>query len=120
MKSSPLKFLFPGWYAIVMGLSGLSLVWHRAAPLMGEPAAVVSATVACAAAIVFGLLAAATVVRGWRHPDAWGEDRRHPVRHTFIAALPISLLLTPGIFSSKEKRVMREWCSRRIMTMRGL
>ena len=32
---TPLKFLFPGWYAIVMGLSGLALAWHRAEPLMG-------------------------------------------------------------------------------------
>ena len=31
-----LKFLQPGWYAIVMGLGGLSLAWHRAVPLMGE------------------------------------------------------------------------------------
>jgi len=93
MKSSPLKFLYPGWYAIVMGLAGLSLAWHRAVPLMGEPAAAVSAAVGGVAAVVFGLLAAATVARGWRHPDAWGEDRRHPVRHTFIAALPIAVLL---------------------------
>jgi tellurite resistance protein len=27
---------------------------------------------------------------GQRHPEAWAEDRRHPVRHTFVAALPIS------------------------------
>lgn len=93
MPRSPLKFLYPGWYAIVMGLAGLSLAWHRAVPLMGEPAAAVSAAVGGVAAAVFGLLAAATVARGWRHPDAWGEDRRHPVRHTFIAALPIAVLL---------------------------
>jgi tellurite resistance protein len=39
---TPLKFLFPGWYAIVMGLCGLALAWHRAVPLMGEAAGVVS------------------------------------------------------------------------------
>jgi tellurite resistance protein len=39
------------------------------------------------------LLLAATVVRSRRHPEAWAEDRRHPVRHTFIATLPISMIL---------------------------
>ena len=36
--ATPLKFLMPGWFAIVMGLCGLSLAWHRAVPLMGEMA----------------------------------------------------------------------------------
>ena len=49
--SAPLlKFLYPGWYAIVMGLAGLSLAWHRAVPLMGDGAG--------DAALVIGSLAA--------------------------------------------------------------
>jgi tellurite resistance protein len=46
-----------------------------------------------AAAAVFALLAVATLLRAQRHPDAWAEDRRHPVRHTFIATLPIGMIL---------------------------
>jgi tellurite resistance protein len=43
---------------------------------------------------VFAVLAGAFCVRVRSvHPEAWAEDRRHPVRHTFIAALPISLIL---------------------------
>lgn len=91
--SSPLKYLFPGWYAIVMGLCGLSLAWHRAEPLMGPRAGSVALLVGAAAALVFVLLAAATLLRALHHPQAWAEDRRHPVRHAFIAALPIALLL---------------------------
>jgi tellurite resistance protein len=91
--SAPLKYLFPGWFASVMGLGGLALAWHRAAPVMGEAAAWVAAALAALAAGVFGLLAAAAALRWQRHPEAWAEDLRHPVRHTFVAALPISLLL---------------------------
>jgi tellurite resistance protein len=90
---SPLKYLFPGWYAIVMGLTGLALAWHRAEPLMGDAAGVVARAVGALAAAVFAVLAVATLLRGWRHPDAWREDRHHPVRHTFIATLPIAALL---------------------------
>ena len=36
--SAALQQLLPGWYAVVMGLAGLSLAWHRALPYMGQPA----------------------------------------------------------------------------------
>jgi tellurite resistance protein len=88
-----LKFMMPGWYAVVMGLAGLSLAWHRAQPVLGEGAAAASLAIGTLAAAVFAVLAVATVLRGWRHPEAWAEDRKHPVRHTFIAALPIAVLL---------------------------
>ena len=91
--ATPLKFLMPGWYALVMGLAGLSLAWHRATPLLGEMAGAVSLLVGALAAAVFVVLAVATVMRARRYPEAWAEDRRHPVRHAFIAALPIAVLL---------------------------
>ena len=90
---TPLKYLFPGWYAIVMGLAGLSLAWHRAVPLMGDAAEAAALAVGVLATAVFAVLAVATLLRGQRHPEAWAEDRRHPVRHTFIATLPIAIIL---------------------------
>lgn len=45
-----LKYLYPGWYAIVMGLTSLSLAWHRATPIMGEMAAGVAVVAGGAAA----------------------------------------------------------------------
>jgi len=91
--AQPLKYLMPGWYAVVMGLTGLSLAWHRAGALMGELATGFALAIGGLAAVVFVVLAAATVLRGLRHPEAWAEDRRHPVRHTFIATLPVSMIL---------------------------
>ena len=71
-----LKFLFPGWYATVMGLGGLALAWHRAVPLMGELAGAVALVVGGLAALVFVLLAAATLWRGWH--AGRGLGRRPP------------------------------------------
>jgi tellurite resistance protein len=90
---SPLRYLFPGWYAIVMGLAGLALAWHRATPLMGDAAAAAAHAFGALAALVFVVLLVATAQRWRRHPDAWAEDQRHPVRHTFIAALPVAVIL---------------------------
>ena len=90
---TPLKFLMPGWFAIVMGLCGLSLAWHRATPLMGEMAGAGALVLGVLAAVVALVLAGASLLRWQRHPKALAEDLNHPVRHVFVAAMPISLLL---------------------------
>ncbi|MEY3475526.1 MAG: hypothetical protein RL087_1984, partial [Pseudomonadota bacterium] len=65
-----------------MGLSGLSLAWHRAG---GGVGAALSLFIGAFAAIGFALLLALTVWRGLRHGDAVREDWHHPVRHAFFA-----------------------------------
>ena len=91
--AGPLKYLFPAWYSIVMGLAGLALAWHRAVPVMGEGAGAAALVIGLLAAAVFAVLVVATLLRAQRYPQAWAEDRRHPVRHTFIATLPIAMVL---------------------------
>jgi tellurite resistance protein len=90
---TPLKFVGTPWYSLVMGLCGLALAWHRATPLMGEMAGAAALVIGALAALVFAVLAVATVARMQRYPEAWAEDLRHPVRHPFVAAMPISLIL---------------------------
>jgi len=88
-----LRFLFPAWFALVMGLSGLALAWRRAAALLGDAAAAVGVVLALIASRVFTALALATLLRVIHHPDAWREDVRHPLRHPFTAAIPMSAVL---------------------------
>lgn len=95
MATTPpaLKFLSPAWFSIVMGLCGLSLAWRRAAPLMGDLASGIAIVLGGLAALVLAVLLVASVLRLQRHPEAWRDDLAHPVRHTFVATVPVSLIL---------------------------
>ncbi len=93
MPTSALKFLAPAWFSIVMGLCGLALAWRRAADLMGEMATGFAIVAGLLALAVFVLLVVASALRMAHHPEAWAEDRAHPVRHAFMAAMPVSLIL---------------------------
>lgn len=90
---TPLKFLMPGWFSLVMGLSGLTLAWHNAAGVLGEMAAGIALVLGLLSAFVFVVLLVASVLRWRRYPAALAEDLKHPVRHAFVAAFPVSLLL---------------------------
>src|SRR5574341_948342 len=92
-QATPLKFLMPGWFAIVMGLSGLALAWHRAQALLGPSASAVSIAIGGVALSAFAALALLSLLRWQRHRAAVREDLHHPVRHAFWAAIPISALL---------------------------
>lgn len=91
--ASPLKFLSAAWFAPVMGLAGLALAWHRAGTVLGERAGGISIVIALAAALVFLVVAAGYLLRARRFPPALREDFSHPVRHAFVAAIPVSLIL---------------------------
>ena len=88
-----LEFMLPAWFAMVMGWSGLALAWLRSTPLLGDEGLGLGLVAGGFALLLFGLLCAASLVRWWAHPLAVLADLRHPVRHAFMAALPISMLL---------------------------
>ena len=92
-RTAALKYLFPGSFAIVMGLAGLALAWHRAVPLMGAEADAAALAIGLVAAAVFIALCVAMLLRHRHHPEAWAEDMRHPVRHTHVASLPVAAIL---------------------------
>ncbi|MFN3630099.1 MAG: C4-dicarboxylate ABC transporter, partial [Casimicrobiaceae bacterium] len=92
-----LRFLYPSWWAIVMGLSGLTLAWHRAQSLLGSGAEQVALALGLVTVTVFVLLALASLLRLVNHRAAWHEDAFHPVRHVFLAAIPISMLLVATV-----------------------
>lgn len=80
-----------------MGLCGLSLAWHRAAPLMGPAADTAAQLLGLLAAGIFVLLTLASLWRLRLHPQAALEDRRHALRHPFLATVPASLVLLASV-----------------------
>lgn len=96
-QTQPLKFLMPGWFSVVMGLTGLALAWRSAEAALGESALGVSLVLGVLAALVCVVLLVLSAVRANLYNAALAEDLRHPVRHAFVAALPVSLLLLASL-----------------------
>ncbi|MGA8010155.1 MAG: SLAC1 anion channel family protein [Thiomonas sp.] len=91
-----LKFLAPGWFALVMGWGGLALAWHQASALLGEPAAVISQVLGWLAIVALGVLLVLTGARIRRHAPDLMVDLRHPVRHPLLAMIPMAMLVVTG------------------------
>lgn len=92
-RPDALKYFGLNWFAIVMGLAGLSLAWSRAAPILGDMAGAGALLLAAAAALVFVLFIVLSWLRWQRYPEALAAELKHPVRHAFVATLPVSMIL---------------------------
>lgn len=80
------------FFAIVMGLMGLTLALHAGAPAMPilEPASSLMLLIGAAVMIVIALI---YVAKALRHPAAVAEEWHHPVKLAFFPTISISLLL---------------------------
>ncbi len=80
------------FFALVMGLSGLTLALHAAEAHLGigSLASGLVLTLTVATFLVLSLLYA---LKALRHPAAVAADWRHPVKLSFFPAITISLLL---------------------------
>ena len=92
-----LEYLAPAWFAMVMGWCGLSQAWLRATDIFGDGALGLGLVAAIFAQAIFVLLCLACIIRLQAHPNAVAADMRHPVRHAFMATLPISILLLASL-----------------------
>lgn len=100
--AAPVQHLGFAWFAMVMGLCGLSLAWSRAVPHWGAWALTLSQGLGWLAAGVFLALLAAQVGRWFLFPAAFREEATHPVRHVFVAAFPSSLVLLATVWMAHQ------------------
>jgi len=87
-----LKF-FPGsFFAVIMGLSGLTLAWRKVAEHYGT-SGLVSHALGLLTLALFAVLAVAYLMKVVRYPQAAANELRHPVMSAFYPTISISLLL---------------------------
>ncbi|MEX0385647.1 SLAC1 anion channel family protein [Spiribacter onubensis] len=87
LQNLPIAF-----FAMVMGLSGLTLVWQKAGEVLGTPVVIGRGLVFVVSAL-FALLLIAYLLKAVRHPAAVRAELDHPVKLSFFPTISISLIL---------------------------
>ncbi len=91
-QNSSLAYLPVSMFAIVMGLTGLALAWHKAHEMIAAPI-LVSEVLRALASLLFVLLLIAYATKIFLFPAAVHDELTHPVRINFFATPSIGLLL---------------------------
>lgn len=79
-------------FSSVMGVTGLAIAWQKAHTVFGMPT-LVGDSIRLLASALFLLLAALYAAKWLRHPKAASMESKHPVRISFLATIPIGMLL---------------------------
>ena len=87
-----LKFFPVSFFAMTMGLSGLTLAWRKGAALLGTTGMVAHALGIFTLA-VFAVMLALYLLKAVRYPQAVKNEFNHPVMSAFAPTISISLLL---------------------------
>lgn len=92
------EYLPAGMFGSVMGLTGLSLVWHGAHARYQAPGWIADA-LAVVAVAAFVLLVVAYVLKIITAPDAVRAEFKHPIAVNMFATFWVSLLLLPMVLA---------------------
>ena len=93
---------FPvSFFASVMGLSGLTLAWGKAAQVAGATT-IAPSVLAHLTAAVFVVLAGFYIAKAIWYPQAVRADYLHPVRLHFIPTISISMILLSAVGLREE------------------
>jgi tellurite resistance protein len=92
LTTSRLEHFPISFFAMVMGMSGLTIGWEKALHLLGLDLRITTWLVG-AASLLFLVLALTYGVKLLRHPHAVLAELRHPVKLNFFPTISISLLL---------------------------
>lgn len=105
MKTSARLQNFPiMMFAIVMGLSGLTIAYQRAAQLF-HFTTIIPTCLAIVTCLAFLNIAVTYVYKVLKYPQQVKDEFNHPVRINFFAAIPISLLLLSIMFQQIQMTV---------------
>lgn len=84
---------FPiAFFAMVMGLTGLTLAWEKAAVILGLPT-IIGESLLYLSATAFLLVTLTYLLKAIRHRSAVLKEFNHPIKISFFPAFSISLIL---------------------------
>lgn len=95
-----LKFYPVMMFAIVMGISGLTIALQKSAEFLGVPA-VIGDTMMYIALGLFTIISLIYITKFIRYPKAVIAEWNHPVRINFFSAISISMLMLATITRSE-------------------
>jgi len=95
-------------FAIVMGLSGLTIAWQKALTLETVSVPYVSDVLLTVTAFVFTMLLGLYLFKLFRHTDAVTKELHNPVKLNFFPAISISLLLLSVAFLPVDQAVSKQ------------
>jgi tellurite resistance protein len=101
LENFPISF-----FAMVMGLAGLTIAWQKAQHLLGTDLHI-SPAMAGATAAVFAGLVLVYSAKLLRHRQAVFAELHHPIKLNFFPAISISLLLLAIVFLPLHPEVSR-------------
>jgi len=87
-----LKFYPVMMFAIVMGISGLTIAYQKAAEFIGFPHAIGNVMMYIALGL-FAIISLIYIAKLIRYPKAVMNEWKHPVRINFFSAISISMLM---------------------------
>ncbi len=91
-RGSRLQFFPVSFFAVTMGLSGLTLAWRKVAVMLDWPV-MISHALGLFTLALFVVLLAAYLAKALRWPQAVHNELNHPVMSAFVPTISISLLL---------------------------
>lgn len=91
-KNSRLENFPISWFAVVMGLAGLTIAWTRAEAVLHIPV-LLSQILTLITPAVFVAIALAYLAKAVLYPAAVSKEIKHPVKLNFFPAISISLIL---------------------------
>jgi len=102
--SNRLQYMPISFFAMVMGLAGLTLAWEKASEIYQFNSAIYS-TLLVQSIITFVILTAFYLYKGLKFPEALKSEWANPIKINFIPATSISLLLFSVAFLPISKTV---------------
>ena len=109
-EKNRLKFFPIMMYAVVMGMSGLTIMYQKAAHWLGFPH-LIGTTLMYLTTAIFFVVSFIYITKYFKYSMAIKKEFSHPIRINFFAAISISMLMLAIIYKEHYSTVSAMFCT---------